>query len=159
MNQYKNYCIHLRDWSCIIALFSILILNIWRWDVDTIYCFSAQTKLRPTKPTCIYVHSPNLHCSHRHPAAIIFLLISLCSCSSSRPSHGSWMAQTLATISHHVPEKLVAPTSFLYAHAATRLLLHINRAWCCLSRAWGAGGWICRFRCCSILTVEISLWF
>jgi hypothetical protein len=45
--------------------------------MTAIYCFSAQTKLRPTKPTCIYVNSPNVHCSHRHPAAIVFPFISL----------------------------------------------------------------------------------
>jgi hypothetical protein len=34
LNQYKNRRVHLQDWSCIAALFPILILNIWRWDVD-----------------------------------------------------------------------------------------------------------------------------
>jgi hypothetical protein len=34
LNQYKNHHIHLCDWSYKVALFPIIILNIWWWDVD-----------------------------------------------------------------------------------------------------------------------------
>jgi hypothetical protein len=37
LNQSKTYHVPLRDWSWIVALFLILILNIWQWDVDTLH--------------------------------------------------------------------------------------------------------------------------